>query len=85
MELPDAYIEIVKILKKADKDTKRIMSRGDFCAGWGGFFNVQDTRITKAGAFDKIYKIVMQVNPKTPEEQIVDWSVRKTEKKKSPV
>lgn len=75
-------MEIAKILKKADRDTKRIMSREDFCAGWNGFFNVQDTRITKAGAFDKIHKIVMQVNPKTPEEQTVDWSVRKKEKKK---
>jgi hypothetical protein len=73
MELQETYMQIDKILKQADKDIKRIMKRNNYCAGWEGFFNLQDTRVTKSNAFDKIHKLITQNNPEFKEEQKVDW------------
>ncbi len=83
MELTEAYSKIFKILQKADKDTNRIMNRENYCAGWEGFFNLQDTRITKANAFDKIHAIVMQIKPQYAEAEKVNWDIRKESKKPS--
>jgi hypothetical protein len=63
--------KITKILQKADRDIKRIQKRNNYCAGWEGFFNLQDTRITKSGAFDKIHTIILKNKPEFQETDSV--------------